>query len=172
MPHSEDTDRPPEDGRCGDAFARVRRAYKTLSAGNRTLLRASSEDELLRQMCQVIVAAGGYRLASVGYAEADPNKTIRWVAYVGPEPDLGGELHFSWADTEWGQSASAVVIRSGEPVIGRKILTDPAYGGPAFARLREDAASKGYFAPLGACAVPRYWCAGTTRSTAWCRRRN
>ncbi len=146
MPAPADTDRVPEGGHGADAFARVKRAYKTLSAGNRTLLRASGEDELLQQMCQVIVEAGGYRLASVGYAEADENKSIRWAAYVGPERGSAGALHFTWGDTEWGQSASAVVIRTGEPVVGRKILTDPAFAGPAFASLREDAASKGYSA--------------------------
>lgn len=146
MPDPADTDRTLEDGQGADAFARVKRAYKTLSAGNRTLLRASSEDELLQQMCQVIVEAGGYRLASVGYAEADANQTIRWAAYVGPDGGNAGALQFTWADTEWGQSASAVVIRTGEPVVGRKILTDPAFAGPDFARLREDAARKGYFA--------------------------
>ena len=146
MPNPVDTDRTPEAGQGADAFARVKRAYRTLSAGNRTLLRASDEDELLHQMCQVIVEAGGYRLASVGYAEEDEDKSIRWAAYVGPEREAAGALRFSWADTEWGQSASAVVIRTGEPVVGRKILTDPAYASPAFARLREDAASKGYFA--------------------------
>ena len=26
--------------------------------------------------------------------------------------------------------------------------------------------------PRAACAAPRYWCAGSIRSTAWCRRRN
>jgi diguanylate cyclase (GGDEF)-like protein len=146
MPTPADTGRTPEAGQGADAFARVKRAYKTLSAGNRTLLRASAEDELLQQMCQVIVAAGGYRLASVGYAEADEDKSIRWAAYVGPEQGDPGALRFTWADTESGQSASAVAIRTGEPVVGRKIQSDPAYAGPAFARLREDAAQKGYFA--------------------------
>ncbi|RJG20820.1 EAL domain-containing protein [Massilia cavernae] len=146
MPHPADTHPTPEAGQSAAGFARVKRAYKTLSAGNRTLLRASAEDELLRQMCQVIVEAGGYRLASVGYAEADEDKSIRWAAYVGPERDAAGTWHLTWADTELGQSASAVAIRTGEPVIGRKILTDPAYAGPSFAHLREDAARKGYLA--------------------------
>ena len=38
----------------------VSRALRTLSAGNRTLLRASDEQELLREMCKVIIEQGGY----------------------------------------------------------------------------------------------------------------
>jgi diguanylate cyclase len=34
----------------------VSRALRTLSAGNRTLLRASDEQELVRDMCRVIVS--------------------------------------------------------------------------------------------------------------------
>ncbi|WP_020653275.1 putative bifunctional diguanylate cyclase/phosphodiesterase [Massilia niastensis] len=134
-----------------DESARLKRAYKTLSAGNRILLRASHEDELLQQMCQVIVDAGGYRLAAVGFAVADANKRIHWAAYVGPITDSFDTYTFTWADTECGQSASAVVIRTGEPVVGREILTDPAYSGAAYALLREDAIKKGY---LSTAAFP------------------
>ena len=139
--------RPTAGSRQGpDEFARVKRAYKTLSAGNRILLRASHEGELLQQMCQVIVEAGGYRLAAVGFAVTDEQKSIRWAAYVGPTSDGFDGSTLTWADTERGQSASAVVIRTGEPVIGRELLTDPAFAGPAYASLREDAIQKGYLA--------------------------
>jgi hypothetical protein len=37
-----------------------------------------------------------------------------------------------------------VVIRAGEPVVGRELLTDPAFTGSANAKLREDAVQKGY----------------------------
>ena len=41
----------------------VYRALRTLSAGNRTVVHASSEQQLLEQMCAVIVKEGGYPLA-------------------------------------------------------------------------------------------------------------
>lgn len=44
---------------------RVNRALRTLSAGNEALIRASSEQELLEQMCQVIVDEGGYLLTAI-----------------------------------------------------------------------------------------------------------
>jgi len=44
------------------ALLRANRALKTLSAGNLALVRAASEDELLREVTQVIVEKGGYYL--------------------------------------------------------------------------------------------------------------
>jgi putative nucleotidyltransferase with HDIG domain len=42
-----------------------------LSAGNETLVRAASEQELLDQMCQVMVEVGGHVLAFIGGASPD-----------------------------------------------------------------------------------------------------
>ena len=38
---------------------------------NRAIARSSDESELLTRVCQTIVKAGRYRLAWVGYAQAD-----------------------------------------------------------------------------------------------------
>lgn len=45
---------------------RLNRALRTLSAGNETLVRATSEQELLERMCRVMVDVGGHVLASIG----------------------------------------------------------------------------------------------------------
>jgi GAF domain-containing protein len=127
-------------------LARVHRALQTLSAGNRTLLRALDERELLHDMCHVIVETGGYRMACVGYAEHDEQKSIHWMADVGIETDVLESLHVTWADTELGGSATAVAIRTGEPIVGRYLLTDPAYAGSAYDTVRETALQKGYAA--------------------------
>jgi hypothetical protein len=102
-----------------------------LSAGNRTLLRAADEQELVRDMCRVIVETGGYRLASVAYAVNDPQKSLRWVASVGIEPGAFETSHLTWDDTELGQTATATAIRTGRPVVGRHIHTDPVDSRPA-----------------------------------------
>jgi len=108
----------------GRELAQVTRAYRTLSAGNRTLLRASDEQELLQEMCRVVVEEGGYRMACVGYAEHDAAKSVRWMAYAGFEPAL---QNLTWADTPKGQTATGTAIRTGEPVIGRNLRTNPHY---------------------------------------------
>ncbi|WP_197714648.1 putative bifunctional diguanylate cyclase/phosphodiesterase [Nitrosomonas supralitoralis] len=127
-------------------FERATRALRTLSAGNHTLLHASDEQELLHDMCQVIVERGGYRMAAVAYAGHDKDKCLHWMTSIGVDKEFVEELHYTWADTEMGRSATATAIRTGQPCVGRNILTDPVYADPAYAPLRENAIKFGYAA--------------------------
>lgn len=124
-------------------LARVLRALQTLSAGNRTLLRASDEQELLREMCRVIVEAGGYRIACVGYAVHDEKQSICWMASVGTDIETMTAFNFTWADNTLGRGVTGTAIRTGLPVVGR-LLSDPLYAGPAFDLLREHAGKAGF----------------------------
>ncbi len=56
-----------------DELYRVNRALKVLSAGNKSLLLAKTEEELLEKMCHDIVDVGGYLAA--------------WIGFTGPEGD-------------------------------------------------------------------------------------
>ena len=47
------------------------------------LVRKTEESPLLEAFCGILVGAGGYRLAWVGYAEHDDAKTVRPVARAG-----------------------------------------------------------------------------------------
>ncbi|RJG11602.1 putative bifunctional diguanylate cyclase/phosphodiesterase [Massilia cavernae] len=127
-------------------LARLNRTLKTLSAGTRTLLRASDESELLHEMCRVIVKTGGYRLASVAYAEHDEHKLVRWMASIGIALDVLESFHFTWADAELGQGTTATAIRTGQPIVGRNPSTDPCYSGEAYAGVRQSAVELGYAA--------------------------
>jgi diguanylate cyclase (GGDEF)-like protein len=125
-------------------LARIARALATLTAGNRTLLRASDEDHLLREMCSVIVNTGGYHHASVAYAEQDAQKSVRWITSVGSDLDELNSSHFTWEDNELGQTAVGTAIRTGTPVVDRHLLTDPLYDSPWYARIRDRALRLGY----------------------------
>jgi diguanylate cyclase (GGDEF)-like protein len=125
-------------------FERVTRALKTLSAGNHTLLHATNEQELLHDMCKVIVEKGGYRVAVVSYAEHDEGKSIRWMECIGMDKEILETLNFTWADTEAGHNATGTAIRTGQPCVGTHILTDPLYDVPTYARLREQAIKIGF----------------------------
>lgn len=122
---------PPSSGSSGE-MQRVLRALRTLSAGNRTLLRASDECELLEAMCRVIVDEGGYRIAVVLFAIDDAPRSLQAPAYAFPanaDPEAEAsfrKLQFSWGDTELGQNPAGVAIRSGRPCVGQNLLTDPA----------------------------------------------
>ncbi len=123
-------------------FECVTRAHKTLSAGNHTLLHALDEQELLHDMCQVIVEKGGYRTAAVTYVENDRDKSVHVMVGVGVDQEFIEALNYSWADTEMSCNA----IRTGQPCIGRYILTNPTFATPDYAPLRQDAVKSGFAA--------------------------
>jgi diguanylate cyclase (GGDEF)-like protein len=127
---------------------RVNRALRTLSAGNHALLHASDERDLLQDMCKVIVEQGGYRQAVVGHVQPDEAKTIRWSAYAGTAmQSLSSILQtqtYTSEDTELGGTTTGMAIRTGKPIVGRHLFTDPALAGPNYDRVREDAVKLGY----------------------------
>jgi diguanylate cyclase (GGDEF)-like protein len=145
---------PPGDAAARE-LARINRALRTLSAGNRTLLRAADEATLLHDMCRVIVEQGGYRAAAVGYAEHDSEKSIRWMTSVGADLDFLRAQRFTWADQGTGMSdgALATAIRTGQPSVARNLLSDPGYAGPQYADLRAHAIEHHY---ASATAFPLY----------------
>ena len=118
---------------------RITRALKTLSAGNRTLLREKDEPTLLTAMCRVAVEHGGYRLALVNYADHDEGRSVRTMAHYGADNGFIESLHLTWADTERGQGTVGTAIRSGTHCIFRSVSDDPR-----FRPWREEAIKRGF----------------------------
>ncbi|OUL36087.1 response regulator [Nostoc sp. 106C] len=112
------------------AETEIRRINRTLQALNncsQVLVRAKDELDLLQKICQMIVEVGGYRLAWVGFAEHDSQKTIRPIAQAGYEDGYLQSLDLTWADTIHGKAPSGTAIRTGQTCIIQNILTDPNY---------------------------------------------
>ncbi|HJW03893.1 MAG TPA: EAL domain-containing protein, partial [Azospira sp.] len=107
----------------------VSRALRTLSAGNRTMLRAVSEPELLDNMCQAIVESGGYDTAVVWFRLEDGPQSLRPMAQHGYPTGLPGllGLQATWADNERGQGAVATAIRSGQTRVVADLANAPGY---------------------------------------------
>lgn len=109
------------------ALQRANRALKTLSAGNEALVHASSESQLLHEVCRVIVDEGGYRMAAVGYPQNGHERTLVPMASAGMEEGFLTAVKHTWADNEQGQRPIARAIRSGKAEIARDIQNDPAF---------------------------------------------
>lgn len=109
------------------ALLKVNRALKTLSDCNQALIHASDEMQLLNEICNVIVSAGGYRLAWVGYVEQDAQQTVRPVAQMGFEPGYMEHAHITWADNERGCGPLGIAIRSGQLQVVQDVKTDPCF---------------------------------------------
>ena len=106
-------------------LARSNRALRTLSVCNETLIRAVSEPELLSWNCRLIVEAGGYSMAWVGFAEQDPAKTVRVVAQFGTDEGYLGSVSISWADSERGRGPTGTAIRTGRTQVNQNFRTNP-----------------------------------------------
>jgi diguanylate cyclase (GGDEF)-like protein/PAS domain S-box-containing protein len=108
---------------------RVSRALRTLSAGNRTLLRARDEEELLHGMCEAIVTAGGYGLGVIWYRADDAACTLMPVAqcgYPGGLPALR-RLSVSWASDDFGAGVAGMAARTGVTARVDDISSHPGY---------------------------------------------
>jgi len=101
------------------------RALRMLYECNQIITRATNETDSLRDICRTIVEVGGYRMAWVGFAEQDRNKTVRPVAQTGYEDGYLETMKITWDDSGRGRGSTGTAIRTGEPSIGRNFLTDP-----------------------------------------------
>lgn len=117
----------------------VNRGLRVLSSVNEALIRASTEQELLESAVRIAVEVGGYRMVWVGFAEDDPEKTVRPVCHAGYEEGYLDAVRVSWADNALGRGPTGIAIRTGQPAFVRDIGTAPEY-----APWREEALKRGY----------------------------
>jgi PAS domain S-box-containing protein len=103
----------------------VNETLRMISDCNQVLVRATTEDDLVREICRTIHDRGGYRMAWVGYADDDEARTVRPVASVGAEDGYLEHAHITWADEERGRGPTGTCIRTQAPCFGRDFLTDP-----------------------------------------------
>ena len=126
------------------ALGRINRALATLNRCNEALVRAVDEAGLLHEVCRAIVEVGGYRMAWVGYAQHDEDKSVRVAGQFGHEQGYLEATGVTWADTERGRGPVGTAIRTGQPCLVKNILTDPA-----FTPWRLEASRRGYASILG-----------------------
>ena len=121
------------------ALQRLTRTLRTLSRAKRALIRASDERTLYRDMCQVIVETGGYRMAWIGLLENDPAKPVRPVAEAGHVAGYLDAASISWADSELGRGPTGLAARTGLSQVNGDFACNPAV-----APWRDRALERGY----------------------------
>jgi diguanylate cyclase (GGDEF)-like protein/PAS domain S-box-containing protein len=127
-----------ERARAERTLARTNRALRVLGECNQVLVRATDESQLLGDACRVVVEAGGYRLAWVGRAEEDAERTVRPVAVAGVDEEYMASAQVSWGDGERGRGPIGVAIRTQRPVVARDLAGHDEYG-----PWREEATARG-----------------------------
>jgi diguanylate cyclase (GGDEF)-like protein/PAS domain S-box-containing protein len=106
---------------------RASRALRTLSAGNRAMVRASDEQTLLETMCHAIVTVGGYDLAVVRYRSHRDPVGLETMAEYGFPGGMKGlhDMGLTLDATPLGQGVTSIAIKTGEVQQVRDISTDP-----------------------------------------------
>lgn len=107
------------------AQKRLNRALRLLGACNSALIHVDSERRLLTKICRLAVDVGGYRMAWVGFAEHDDEKSVRPVAEYGFEQGYLEAASITWADTERGRGPTGTCIRTGITQVNQNFQTNP-----------------------------------------------
>lgn len=105
---------------------RLNRSLRLLSDSNFAIARATSEGQLMDELCRLVVDSGGYLSGRVGRAVLDARKSVTWLAYsgyagAGPADDL-----ISWdADEVKGQGPTGTALRTGATQIRHNVQVAP-----------------------------------------------
>jgi len=126
---------------------RLNRAWRVRNACNQAVNRCSEEGELLGEVCNAIVAEGGYRLAWVGYAENDAEKTVRPVAQAGVGQGYLKGLVATWGADVHGLGPTGTAIRTAQAVVVNLVSADPRFA-PWRARAEEHGLKSSVALPL------------------------
>jgi PAS domain S-box-containing protein len=111
---------------------------------NEAIVRIEDEQQLMDELCRIIVEVGNYRLAWVGFAEHDEYKTVRPIASYGLDAGYVESARISWDNKERGRGPTGRAIRTGIVQFGRDFLTDPS-----LSPWRELAISHGFRSSIG-----------------------
>lgn len=104
--------------RAEEQVRRLNRTQQVVSACNRALVRAKSEEELLHDICQTISDGFGNAMVWVGYAEHDAARSVRIAAQVIRKIDRDITIPaLTWDDSGRGRGATGTAIRTGKPHI-------------------------------------------------------
>ena len=121
----------------------LNRTLRAISASNQAMMHAQSEVEFMQEVCRIVVEDCGHAMVWVGFAEDDPEKSIRPVVSAGFDEGYLAKLRLTWADTERGRGPGGTAIRTGMISMCRNMMTDPNFG-----IWREEALKRGYAASI------------------------
>lgn len=120
---------------------KLNRALKVVTECDQILVRATEENKLLLDICQVIVNLGGYKFAWVGYVSHDKEKTIRPIAYAGFERGYLDAVKLTLEKKESEPITQA--IRTGKPAIIKNLSVATTRD-----HWRDEAIKRGYAAMI------------------------
>lgn len=105
---------------------RVNRMLVARSRSDRAMVRATSEQEFLDEVCRIIVEACGHSLVWIGLVENDEKKSVRLAAFSGCARGDLSSLNVGWGEDEAnGRGPTGLAVRTGRPSVCQDIRLDP-----------------------------------------------
>ncbi|RPJ57796.1 MAG: PAS domain S-box protein [Acidobacteria bacterium] len=92
---------------------------------NEAIVRIDDEQQLMNELCRIIVEVGNYRFAWVGFAQTDAQRTVRPVSHYGSHADYLESARICWDDSERGRGPTGRAIRAGTVQFGLDFVTEP-----------------------------------------------
>jgi len=135
---------------------KIDRALRVLGGCNEAVIRAADERDLFRDMCDVLVEKGNYRLAWIGLAQNDKERTVKPAAQAGFEGGYLKKAWITWSNAPGGRGPTGTAIRTGKVFIARDILTNKR-----FAPWRKAALKRGYASSIALPLVVKRRTIGT-----------
>jgi response regulator RpfG family c-di-GMP phosphodiesterase len=89
------------------------------------VVRATDEQNLIQEICRIIVEVGGYQMAWVGFAEQDIEKSVKPVAWMGKNNGFLETVKISWDDCDRGRGPTGTAIRTAKPVVNENTSDNP-----------------------------------------------
>lgn len=123
---------------------KLNRSLRMLSDCNQAIVRIRDTEELLREICRIMVDVGGYRMAWIGFKEDDESRSVRPVAEYGFHEGYLESIRVSWGEDRYSEGPTGRSIKEGKPVIIRDTENDPS-----FTPWRDEAIDRGYMSVMG-----------------------
>ncbi len=129
-------------GTHGDVTARkqneeslrvLNRALRTLSSVSAVLVHAKREDQLLEEVCQVLVKHGRYDVAAIAYTAKDRPQHLQVMARCGEDGGYFAQRTLKWENGPSQGNCMGAAIRSGQ----NHFVNDVSAGGAADGCLRD-----------------------------------
>ena len=129
-----------------EELSRINLELTMLSDCIHAVVRATDEQELMTEICRIIVEVGAYEMAWVGFAEHDEQKSVKPIAWMGKNDGFLESINISWDECDRGRGPTGTAIRTGEPV-----ANDDTKDNPNFINWCDEAVKRGF---LSSIALP------------------
>jgi PAS domain S-box-containing protein len=103
---------------------RLLRALKAYNKCHKVLIRTSDEQQLMNEICRIFIEVGGYRMAWVGIASDDADRTITPVAGWGDDQDFIEMFKVSCMNRDLGKGPLKTAIKTGKPLVVQHLQND------------------------------------------------